>query len=393
MRWWHGFKQRWWDDDRGTIFALAVIFGLAGLGAFLLIQKYKGAFDGDFFPVEQVQSDIASAPPLQQQLRLKGITGKELVIEIPSAQLPQGLPSAEDLVSQKRAEWGQLGDFFGGMLNPVLAFLSFLALIGTLLYQKKELKSSQEEVRLTRRAMEQQRFEQTFFSWLDTYRALLDSIEVVTTGSVDKRKELRGRRALHYWWENRLTYQSIEAYKQAGDDQDQRKAIRGRLQMMHGLFLQGTSDEEVKELVDDALREWNRLYSDWEFLLDNYFRILYRFLLWIDSQHPDQLTNAQKWFYVGIVRSQLSWVELVFLFFNGLEDRGQKFRALANKYALFDNLTFQDTVLKTLKEMATEVYTESAYKSHVARAQMQLPETLEETLSMAFWREPGKNRG
>ncbi len=50
-------------------------------------------------------------------------------------------------VSSSPAEWGQMGDFFGGMLNPILAFASFIALLYTIRIQSEEL-------RLTRREFE-----------------------------------------------------------------------------------------------------------------------------------------------------------------------------------------------------------------------------------------------
>lgn len=37
--------------------------------------------------------------------------------------------------SSDPAEWGQMGDFFGGMLNPILAFASFVALLYTIRIQ------------------------------------------------------------------------------------------------------------------------------------------------------------------------------------------------------------------------------------------------------------------
>lgn len=83
---------------------------------------------------------------------------------------------------------GTMGDFVGGMLNPILAFLSFMAILWTIKLQSdtiklqtKELEATNEELRLTREelsqsrqaqqdsanTLSQQRFEMTFFSLLD----------------------------------------------------------------------------------------------------------------------------------------------------------------------------------------------------------------------------------
>jgi|GEM_PF-1841301 len=41
-------------------------------------------------------------------------------------------------------QWGQMGDFFGGMLNPILAFASFIALLYTIRIQSNQIESSKQ---------------------------------------------------------------------------------------------------------------------------------------------------------------------------------------------------------------------------------------------------------
>lgn len=49
------------------------------------------------------------------------------------------------LPSPEPEQWGQMGDFFGGMLNPILAFASFIALLYTIRIQSEELRLTREE--------------------------------------------------------------------------------------------------------------------------------------------------------------------------------------------------------------------------------------------------------
>ena len=49
-----------------------------------------------------------------------------------------------------RAEWGQIGDFFGGVLNPLFGFTSLFALLVTIAYQARSLRVSSEELKLSR---------------------------------------------------------------------------------------------------------------------------------------------------------------------------------------------------------------------------------------------------
>ncbi|MDK1288498.1 hypothetical protein [Pseudoalteromonas umbrosa] len=60
---------------------------------------------------------------------------------------------ASDVV---RGEYGTFGDFFGGVLNPSLSFLTIVMLVFSLLLQTKELKATREELALSRKTHEEQ---------------------------------------------------------------------------------------------------------------------------------------------------------------------------------------------------------------------------------------------
>lgn len=53
-------------------------------------------------------------------------------------------------ISAEHAHWGTFGDFFGGSLNPILAFLGLIALLLTLLVQSRELELSRQELAASR---------------------------------------------------------------------------------------------------------------------------------------------------------------------------------------------------------------------------------------------------
>jgi len=46
------------------------------------------------------------------------------------------------ITSTTNTDWRTFGDFFGGVLNPILAFLSFVILLYTVQLQIKELKEN-----------------------------------------------------------------------------------------------------------------------------------------------------------------------------------------------------------------------------------------------------------
>jgi uncharacterized membrane protein len=295
--------------------------------------------------------------------------------------------------------WGQLGDYFGGLLNPVFGFLTILAFVFTLLLQSRELKLSREELELSRtelaksaealhsqnQAIDRQNFEQTFFSWLDTYGDLLDSIELSYTtkssgsgGSIER--ILRDRRALMRWWSNRLTADLVWDQVQhqiTGTTARSTSATAG---------LKALTNDQQKIVSHAALKGWLELYDQIEFQIDSLFRILYRLILWIDSQDDERLSMAQKWLYITIVRARLSWIELVYLFYNGHTDRGINFKRLAEKYALFDNLNFgSDLIITIMRSFPPDGvgYGNTAYDSAAARQSCGLPASSEQTLAMA----------
>jgi uncharacterized membrane protein len=59
--------------------------------------------------------------------------------------------------SEIRSAYGQFGDFFGGTLNPVLAFMSFIAILFTISFQMSALQETREEIQQSRSLAEEQK--------------------------------------------------------------------------------------------------------------------------------------------------------------------------------------------------------------------------------------------
>ncbi len=92
--------------------------------------------------------------------------------------------------SVEKSEWGAFGDFIGGTLNPMFAFLSLIAIIYTIKIQTEELEYTKEELEKSRIAQEkqsksfqiqnnsikQQTFENTFFRLLEHHNSLIDEL-------------------------------------------------------------------------------------------------------------------------------------------------------------------------------------------------------------------------
>lgn len=92
----------------------------------------------------------------------KSISGAES-IETPT-DTKSSLPSDRDA-------WGQTGDFFGGILNPLISLGALILLFFNIRLTKNELKE-------TRELLEIQKFEGTFFALLDQHSNILKNINL-----------------------------------------------------------------------------------------------------------------------------------------------------------------------------------------------------------------------
>lgn len=55
--------------------------------------------------------------------------------------------------SDSAENWGQFGDYIGGLLNPIFSFFSLIALLLTILVQTRQLKISTRELKLSRQEL------------------------------------------------------------------------------------------------------------------------------------------------------------------------------------------------------------------------------------------------
>lgn len=206
-------------------------------------------------------------------------------------------------VSTTTAEWGQLGDYIGGLLNPTFSFLALIALITTLRLQITELKNSAKELKISSNAlvkqndtMRQQTFEATFFQLLRLHNDIVLALLIERHSGSGKTHSTRGRECISYI----LSYfKSTPFYN-----------------------------------IDGFLIAYESFHSNYEATLDHYFRLLYNIIKLIHKTN-----GIDKQLYANLVRAQLSSVELELLFYNGLSKWGRdKFKPLIEEYALLKHI-------------------------------------------------------
>lgn len=224
-------------------------------------------------------------------------------------------------------QMGVFGDFLGGVLNPILSFLSLIAILLTIILQSKELKETRKEIKRSaeaqskaEKALHQQAFENTFFNMLNLHNNIVQNLEFTN---------LVGLGAYY--------------------DSQNKECVRGRnvfaklnALMSHEVKLYIGHEELTFKTVDagQTTSRFHTLQTQNNQVLGHYFRNLYQIISFVDSYKS--LTFEEKKKYLKILRSQLSSDELALLFLNCLDvsvDKGQ-FRQLLIRYELLKHLPF-----------------------------------------------------
>lgn len=212
---------------------------------------------------------------------------------------------------------GTFGDFLGGVLNPILAFLTFIGLIFTIIIQRKELHLARFEYSKSAEALvnqsdsaKEQNIDNTFFNLISLHNNITN--ELVITVRED-------------------AFGNCYMVKPVGKEIKE-KSYTGRetFTVIRKLISRdAVSGELVKQNYDKFQVQRNNVVS-------HYFRNLYQILNYISSSGLDEKHQRK---YARIVRSQLSSDELIILYFNCLSpqvDSG-KFLALISKFSMLEH--------------------------------------------------------
>lgn len=206
--------------------------------------------------------------------------------------------------------FGVWGDFFGGVLNPFLTFLTFMGLLLTIVLQSKELKETRKEVQRSSDALElqnqvtrKQSFEQTLFQMLSLHNEIVGSIDLYNS---KKNITTKGRDCFTVF----LT-RFIDTYL-------------------------STKGDDNEFMLEEIRSSWNSFWEYHAMELAHYYRYLYNIIRFIDESEVEKVN------YIRIVRSQLSDQELLLLFYNCLSEHGsENFKPLVERYSLLDNMPIE----------------------------------------------------
>ena len=95
--------------------------------------------------------------------------------------------------SKSTEVWGQFGDYTGGVVNPILSFITIILLINSLKEQRVANKSLKEETERQEKLEDFRKFEVRFFNLVEIQRTGFDSLTINISGS-----EVRATSAVSY---------------------------------------------------------------------------------------------------------------------------------------------------------------------------------------------------
>lgn len=167
----------------------------------------------------------------------------------------------KDDISSTVAEWGQFGDYMGGLLNPLFGLISVVLVAATLRSQTQAAKL--------------QAFEHQFFTLLSLHSSILQSID----RKMSDKTMIHGRDCF------RIFYRRIVTISQ-------------------------------KQHVSMPTA-YQRFFADNGWEIEHYFRTVYHLFKHVKDQSAEiDATPAQRKRYYDLIKSQLSQYELVLLWFN-----------------------------------------------------------------------------
>lgn len=225
--------------------------------------------------------------------------------------------------------YGTFGDFFGGILNPILTFLTFMGLLITITIQQKDLALTRQELHTSALALsqqaetqEKQRFENTFFALLEQHNRLLDKIV-----------------------ENGVSYDSEGTPGNTESIVENLRTILVGSRIYTSLFENNLS-----------LRESKAKLLTFKPILNQYFRVLYQILKFVASNCPASTVKGkfhrkllsetecsqEEKLYANIVRSFLSediyYLLAINCFCEDQSDHFIEYKILVERYSFFEHM-------------------------------------------------------
>ena len=217
------------------------------------------------------------------------------------------------LIKDSHAIFGQFGDFFGGVLNPILTAVNIFLLV----YFNKEildLTIKQQEIMENNYYLSEDK--EQIFKLIENHRHILLSIKVSPPLQKDKDEDEIDRNGYN-------VHRGIDAF--------------WYFRAMIAAGYKINNKEHPNDYENNLKAAYDYIYNtkQQKQYLGHYFRNLFHVFKFIESSRFNEDEQKE---YAEIVRAQLSYLELHFLFLNCLIDEGSEFKRYVKKFELLKEL-------------------------------------------------------
>lgn len=183
--------------------------------------------------------------------------------------------------------WGQFGDFVGGLIGSLIAYISVRLLNRNLQEQIQANIDIRKNNENSRKVFELQQFDKTFTTLMELYRE--------QKAQISKELDLSG----------------LKSYICEKDN--------------------------YKDRIEEAKSKFSEFYASNRLFLSSYFRLLYKIVQTISDAKVDECVKIR---YSKIFRCILSEDELFLLRYNAMTNFGRKMQIYVNKYNILKHLPF-----------------------------------------------------
>lgn len=194
--------------------------------------------------------------------------------------------------------WPEYGDFIGGILGTIVAYIGVKLLVKTLQSQERANKENAKSYDRASDVYDLQQFNEMFKLLFSEYSKSIQSYKMGNYAA--------GRESMH---------QIVEGLRNAG--------------------LEGIENGIFEELSKQSLVLFNNYYVVNHTVASMQFRILYRIFCLIESAN---ISERRKTDIIKILRCQLSEDELILIRYNAMSSHGENMRRFINRYNILKHL-------------------------------------------------------
>ncbi len=261
---------------------------------------------------------------------------------------------------------GAYGDFFGGILNPILAFIGIIAASLAFYAQYEANRQVQIQFEEQKKKDYIQNFENTFYNLINIQNQIISDIDLKPKKIFHFNSELKdfigNNKIVNESYSENLKLDenseitSRDVFVYIFDLLDYLLLIDSRIFIDSDIEFIERNIEDVNKFNKVFLTEfditynkykieskfppiYNKIYSAVSSDLGHYFRNFYRIIKFIDIANfsENKVDDYKvKYNYTSILRAQISDAELKVLFFNCIYFHGkEKFKPLLEKYSFF----------------------------------------------------------